>query len=608
VSGTAGIDPPWLEFGRAVLRAAHDDPNGDAAPVDVARSAVDGRLDDPGAFATLVANAWLDDDSAEVLAFLLAIEFDPSLQPLVAELRGDLARTRPTLGVLSVAFGPGHAGPLTVAPSARLRRARFVDVDTRGLWSDHVASVHPSVVWGLLGDASPDPDLPLGTVSYEPAASDPDASAVAAPLLLVVGRDRLRRRDAAAAGSVGERFLHAPPPADEAGWSALVREATITGCGLIVDVDGHLPPEGRRTIEEADHLAWAVSSPHPLAIDALPRRSWAEVVAPDHDVTDDEWHDLLGASTERRHGLSLDQLDRVAMAHSAMDGDIDDAIRRLAAGRLDQLTHRIRPSRGWDEIVLSPDRLALLESIVDRVNLAETVYQHWGFRATPSRGLVALFSGPSGTGKTLAAEVIAGRLGLDLFKLDLSAVVSKYIGETEKNLDEIFDAASAGNAVLFFDEADSLFGKRSEVNDARDRYANIEVSYLLQRLESHHGLVVLATNFEKNVDEAFLRRIHVRIEFALPAAEQRAAIWRQSFPATAPLSPDLDIDSLAERFEVTGGTIRNAAIGAAFAAAADGEPITLPHVMGGLVGEYRKLGRLITEKQFGEYTPPAGGS
>ena len=177
--------------------------------------------------------------------------------------------------------------------------------------------------------------------------------------------------------------------------------------------------------------------------------------------------------------------------------------------------------------MLSPERLTLLQSIVERYRHAGEVYDDWGFSPNPSRGLVALFAGPSGTGKTLAAEIIAGALGLDVFKLDLSSVVSKYIGETEKNLEQIFDAASAGNMVLFFDEADSLFGKRSEVKDARDRYANIEVSYLLQRLEAYDGLVVLATNFEKNVDEAFLRRIHVRVEFALPGVEERKVIWAQ---------------------------------------------------------------------------------
>jgi SpoVK/Ycf46/Vps4 family AAA+-type ATPase len=214
--------------------------------------------------------------------------------------------------------------------------------------------------------------------------------------------------------------------------------------------------------------------------------------------------------------------------------------------------------------------------------------------------VVALFVGPSGTGKTMAAEIVAGDLGLDLYKLDLSSVVSKYIGETEKNLEGIFDAAGAGNLVLFFDEADALFGKRSEVRDARDRYANIEVSYLLQRLESYDGLVVMATNFEKNIDEAFLRRIHVRVEFATPGPEERAAIWELNLPRGAPRGDDVDLTWLAERFELTGAAIRNAAVAAAFAAAAEASPITMTALVRGVAKEYVKLGRLVKPEDFGE--------
>ena len=192
-----------------------------------------------------------------------------------------------------------------------------------------------------------------------------------------------------------------------------------------------------------------------------------------------------------------------------------------------------------------------MRSIVERTRHPRQVYEQWGFQATPSSGVVALFSGPSGTGKTLAAEIIAGELGLDLFKLDLSSVVSKYIGETEKNLEIIFDAASAGNAVLFFDEADSLFGKRSEVKDARDRYANIEVSYLLQRLEAHDGLVIMATNFEKNIDDAFLRRIHVRVAFAVPGPEERR-------PHLAALVPVDRTARCRRRHGLAGGALRAA--------------------------------------------------
>jgi SpoVK/Ycf46/Vps4 family AAA+-type ATPase len=284
----------------------------------------------------------------------------------------------------------------------------------------------------------------------------------------------------------------------------------------------------------------------------------------------------------------------------ATDGDLEAAIRRLASGPLERLARHIRPRRTWDDLILASDRLEQLRELTARYRHRDTVYGEWGFPSYPSSGLVALFSGQSGTGKTLAAEIIAHDLGLDLYKLDLSSVVSKYIGETEKNLERIFNAAAAGNLVLFFDEADSLFGKRSEVSDARDRYANIEVSYLLQRLESYDGLVVLATNFQKNIDEAFLRRIHVGIEFPLPELPEREAIWRHSFPPSAPLG-DIDWEFLARQFKIAGGNIKGAALHAAFLAAEAGEPIAMAHVMFALKREFQKLGRLRTAADFGPY-------
>lgn len=212
--------------------------------------------------------------------------------------------------------------------------------------------------------------------------------------------------------------------------------------------------------------------------------------------------------------------------------------------------------------------------------------------AGPGSGTAALFTGPSGTGKTMAAGILAGSLGLELYRVDLAGVVSKYIGETEKNLARVFAAAAATDAVLFFDEADALFGKRTEVRDAHDRYANVEVSYLLQRIEQHDGVVVLATNLRKNIDEAFLRRLQFVVEFPLPDRDHRRQIWQRMFPAAAPLDPALDLDLLADRFELSGGSIRNVAVEAAFAAAAGGCPIGVDHVWTALRHEHLKLGRV----------------
>ena len=214
------------------------------------------------------------------------------------------------------------------------------------------------------------------------------------------------------------------------------------------------------------------------------------------------------------------------------------------------------------------------------------------------RDLCVLFAGPSGTGKTMAADIIAGELGLDLYKIDLSTVVSKYIGETEKNLSKIFTEAETSNAILFFDEADALFGKRSEVKDSHDRYANIETGYLLQRMEEHEGVVILASNFRKNMDEAFVRRLHFTVEFPFPNEEDRRRIWEGVWPEATPRDPALDVGFLAGRFQVTGGNIRNIALSAAFLAADDSGVVSMQHLIRATQREYQKMGKVVSEIDF----------
>jgi len=214
-----------------------------------------------------------------------------------------------------------------------------------------------------------------------------------------------------------------------------------------------------------------------------------------------------------------------------------------------------------------------------------------------------LFAGPSGTGKTMAADVLANVLGLDLYRIDLSTVVSKYIGETEKNLARIFAEATTSNAILFFDEADALFGKRTQVRDAHDRYANVEVSYLLQKMDEYTGMVVLATNLRKNMDEAFVRRLHATVEFPVPGEAERRRIWDQVWPAAAPRDPGLDTGFLARRIEVTGGSIRNIALAGAFLAAADGGVVTMAHVLHATRREYQKMGKVLTGSELAGHVP-----
>jgi SpoVK/Ycf46/Vps4 family AAA+-type ATPase len=241
----------------------------------------------------------------------------------------------------------------------------------------------------------------------------------------------------------------------------------------------------------------------------------------------------------------------------------------------------------------------VLRDIAIHVKQRATVYETWGFATKGTRGLgiSALFAGGSGTGKTMAAEVLANELRLDLYRIDLSQVVSKYIGETEKNLRRVFDAAEESGAILLFDEADALFGKRSEIRDSHDRYANIEVSYLLQRMEAYRGLAILTTNFKSALDTAFLRRIRFTVQFPFPDAAQRAEIWRRIFPATTP-TRDLDCAKLA-RLNVTGGNIRNIALNAAFLAADAGEPVQMKHILRAARSEYLKLEKSLTEAEIG---------
>jgi AAA+ superfamily predicted ATPase len=579
----------------AEARAAFDE------AVDQARAAFRASLSEPSPFSLLADAAALHEAEAEVLALLCAIDLDPRRQRLVAYLNDDVTRRRPTLHTLSRLFGPDHPGPLVVAADSRLRRAALVDVADEGPWADRAVVVHPTLIWALVGDGSGDPDLPAdaGTV----AGSNSDGEG--APLVVVSGDDRIRRLQAAVSATFGSMFLVTPAPPDPSGWAAVVREATLGRLGVVVEVDDELTAEGRRVIERADHLPWAVVSRHELPIDQLPRRSWVAHTAGGKHPSDEEWAAALGPDTPRTHPLTAEQLRLVATAYPAVGGDIDAAVRRLAAGRIDRLARRVRPERTWDDLVLPPDQLAQLKELAARYRNRATVYGSWGFRPAPSAGVVALFAGPSGTGKTLAAEILAGDLSLELYKLDLAAVVSKYIGETEKNLDQVFDAAAAGNVVLFFDEADALFGKRTEVSDAHDRYANIETAYLLQRLESYDGVVVMATNLAKNIDAAFLRRLHAMVEFPVPEEAERRRIWERNLVAGAPMK-DVDLDFLARQFTITGGSIRNAALAAAFLAAEAGARITMATLVLGLQREFQKLGRLIPAADYGPYAHLVG--
>jgi SpoVK/Ycf46/Vps4 family AAA+-type ATPase len=305
------------------------------------------------------------------------------------------------------------------------------------------------------------------------------------------------------------------------------------------------------------------------------------------------------------------ELQARAEGVAATDDHLAAGARAQNAGGLERLALRVAPQAEWDDLILPAEVLEALHDVVARVRHRDRVLSDWGLRrgATKGRGVTALFAGDSGTGKTLAAEVLAGSLGHDLYVIDLATVVDKYIGETEKNLDRIFREADRVNGVLLFDEADAIFGKRSEVNDARDRYANVEVAYLLQRMERFDGTAILTTNLRANIDEAFLRRLDALVDFPMPDAEHRLAIWERHLPPLVPRAADVDLDFLSERFDLSGGNIRNIALAAAFLAAARAESgssqapaaVAMADLIRATAREYRKLGRLRVETEFGPY-------
>jgi AAA+ superfamily predicted ATPase len=299
------------------------------------------------------------------------------------------------------------------------------------------------------------------------------------------------------------------------------------------------------------------------------------------------------------------QGDRARLQEPSAAPDSDDlfsAARAQCAGTLGALAHKIDPRYTWDDIVLPEDALAQLREICQRVAHRHRVLGEWGFNAKLSlgKGVNALFAGPSGTGKTMAAEIIANELRLDLYRIDLAGVVSKYIGETEKNLDRVFEAAESANAILFFDEADALFGKRSEVHDSHDRYANIEISYLLQKMEEYDGITILATNLRQNIDDAFMRRLAFTVHFPFPDETSRRKIWEGIWPAEAPMTRDVNLKLMARRFKLSGGNIKNIALASAFLAAEHQQPVAMAHLLRATRREHQKMGKTLSESELEE--------
>jgi hypothetical protein len=370
-----------------------------------------------------------------------------------------------------------------------------------------------------------------------------------------------------------------------------------------------------RAVEQRQERV-VVAAPNRGAALALGDRTvlLVEAPPPTYGERQQAWTDLTGVEDTRdvaaKFRLSMGQIVEAAevarLAATARGDagptrtDLDLGSRQASSSRLGELAARLPPGWTWQDLVVPERQLELLQSISAYLRHRDRVLSDWGYDKSVARtqGLKVLFAGESGTGKTMAAQVLAAELGLELFRVDLATIVSKYIGETEKNLDRIFGAADGSNAILFFDEADALFGKRSEVSDSHDRYANIEVAYLLQKMEGYAGAVILATNFRRNIDDAFVRRLDFVIDFPFPEADDRKRIWRLLLPDEAPLAEDIDVDWLATQFKLSGGSIRNCSLSAAFQAADDTGTIEMRHLVRAVALEYGKQGRLTLEADF----------
>jgi hypothetical protein len=606
----------------------------------------------PDGLTALSGAAGLNEVEAEAVATALAADLDPAVGSLYADLHQDPARRHATAGLVAALHRlDATATWQLIDPRRPLLRFALVErVGTPG----ETLRVDRRVIRFILGDGHLDERL-TGLVSIpgpiplprrladeadrlaawliDPTSSGPTAinlvgpsaetrAAFATRLLRSVGMVPLRLdlERLAARADRGELVR------------LIERECVLLPAGVDVELEAG-PDEGPSSTAASDEVLDELGG---LTVIGGPTRREGRrptlvvevgpLTAPDRAEL---WETVLGTSVDELEGLDgvIEQFalgpesivraaaearsTRAARDGVAVDGrgdagrpgadDLWDACRLHVGRDLQRLAHRVQPLATWDDLILPPDQIAVLRELTAQLDHRATVYEEWGFgnRLSRGRGVSALFTGPPGTGKTMAAEIMAGELRLDLYRIDLASVVSKYIGETEKNLKRVFDAAERGGAILFFDEADALFGKRTEVTNSHDRHANIEINYLLQRMEEYAGLAILATNRKADLDPAFLRRVRFIVGFPFPSEADRRRIWEVVLPPEVPRR-GLD-NGLLAKLELAGGNIRNAALNGAFRAAADGEPLAMDHLMAAARHEYRKLDKLPTRAEFGDH-------
>ncbi|WP_243788781.1 ATP-binding protein [Saccharopolyspora gloriosae] len=629
-----GRDDPYrgLYLTEELVREVLDTPSS-------AWSAEPGPVAEPGArLSCLATDFGLDAWDVEFLLIALAPELDARFERLYGYLNDDVTRRRATAGMVLELCGmpTAGAGRFRFTPTSPLVAGGLLEVQEpeRPLLT-RTLRVPDRVVAHLLGEDTSDPQVgDLARLVDEPVTDPAElVKRLATGLDAGIGAVHLRGTTGAAQWAVdalavsGRAALvldtaalaaEADPPIAE-----LVREARLHRAGLVlgpVEKISRAETTLRRLLDAAERIplllhgsggwdpTWARRSPLTITLPEPDRASRAA-----------QWHRALtesGAGAEvdpeavSAYRLSTEQVHRAASVatrlarfeqRSLTAADLRTGVRAQNGAGLERLARRITPSVTWDDLVLPEQTARALTELSVRARHRDQVLGEWRMRpgGGRGRGVLALFAGESGTGKTMSAEVVAADLGMDLYVVDLSTVVDKYIGETEKNLERIFTEAVEVNGVLLFDEADAIFGKRSQVKDAQDRYANVESAYLLQRMESFDGIAVLTTNLRANLDEAFTRRLDVIADFPMPEAAQRRALWDRTLGTALPRADDLDLDFCADRFELAGGSIRACAVTAAYLAAEAARPVTMTDLLTALRQEYAKLGRLALDSEFG---------
>jgi AAA+ superfamily predicted ATPase len=638
---------PWLESNQQALlfamqgvrqaleRHCSQEPAGEREP-EPTRSETE-----PGdALSSLCQTFSLSSFERDLLVLCAGVELEASFAALCAAC-GDARLGAPTFSMALAALPDAHWSAIT--PASPLRHWKLIEIGAGEALTTSPLRINERVLHYLVGVQYMDEEL-QGLLRPAPTARElPDSHqalvrqaielwtaqqrATPAPVIQLCGPPASGRQAIAAAASSAlgmDLFVleasAIPSEAHERAKLArqLEREAALRGAVLALDRDELAGREGAwaaaALIDETQCL-WITFGRDPLPL-RLRLSIRLDVKRPSPQEQRLLWQSFLGDKATPLNGAieriseqfslagqnlaasGAEALARAGSDSTRLAAALWQACRRQTRLRLDDLAQRIEPAATFDDLVLPEAQRGILQDILTHVRQRQRVYETWGFAAKSARGLgiSALFAGPSGTGKTMAAEVLADELDLDLYRIDLSSVVSKYIGETEKNLRRVFDAAEMGGAILLFDEADALFGKRSEVKDSHDRYANIEVSYLLQRMEAYRGLAILTTNLKNALDPAFLRRIRFVVQFPFPDAEQRSQIWNHIFPADTPTLA-LDMAKLAH-LNVAGGNIRNIALNAAFLAADAGEPVQMQHLLHAARSEYAKLEKALTEGEI----------